>query len=280
MLAEKLLSWLDGDKAIVPDIGIKLTNKCSLNCKHCIDRIPYLPNTDVPIETVKHDLDILLDNAVYVGMITFVSGEVLVYPHLDEVLKIVVESPKVHKVIINTNGTVLPCEASVPYLKSPKCSIYISDYGDIVKMARAVDFYERNDIDILIRTEMKWKPYGAYPEKKGMSVDDLKKMFASCSIASTCPPLMTGGKAAICGIAEKFRELGAYTGTRDFFDLSEKGKFKENYYRMMSIDYMECCDMCDIVELGNSTEYITAGEQIDPKKQWHRSNYTISKRYE
>ena len=79
---------------------------------------------------------------------------------------------------------------------------------------------------------------------------------------------------------KKFRELGAYTGTRDFFDLSREGKFKENYYRMMSIDYMECCDMCDIVELGNSTEYVTAGEQIDPKKQWHRSSYTISKRYE
>ena len=49
---------------------------------------------------------------------------------------------------------------------------------------------------------------------------------------------------------------------------------------MMDIEYMECCDMCDIVELGNSTEYVTAGEQIDQKKQWHRSGYTISKRYE
>ena len=280
MLAEKLLSWLDGEKAIVPDIGIKLTNKCSLNCKHCIDRIPYLPNTDVPIETVKRDLEILLDNAVYVGLLTFVSGEVLVYPHLAEVLKIAVESPKVHKILINTNGTVLPRESSVPYLKSPKCSIYISDYGDLVKMARAVDFYERNGIDILVRTEMKWKPYSAYPEKRGKDIGALKKMFASCSIANACPPLMSDGRAAICGIAEKFRELGAYTGTRDFFDLSREGKFKENYYRMMSIDYMECCDMCDIVELGNSTEYVTAGEQIDPKKQWHRSSYTISKRYE
>ena len=280
-LAEKLLAWLDNEKAIVTSIGIKLTNKCSLNCKHCVDRVPYMQHKwDVPLDTVRRDLALVLDNAVYVGMVTFVTGEVFLYPYLDEVLRIVTDSPKIHQIMINTNGTVLPSSTAVPYLQSPKCIINISDYGDIVRMARAVDFYERNHINFDIRTEMKWKPYGAYPKRQGKSIDELKKLFASCALAIACPPLMSDGKVSFCGLPDKFRELGAYDGTRDFVDLSEKGKFKENFYRMMDTDYMECCDMCDVATLGNSTEYVTAGEQIDSKKQWHRSGCTIVKRYE
>ena len=277
-LSAKLLSWLDAEQAIVPEIGIKLTQKCTLSCKHCMDRIPFLPQEDVPLDVVLHDLELLLKHALYIGELTFVTGEVLIYPYLPEVLELAVRSPKVHRIMINTNGTVIPNEKAMPFLQSPKCIINISDYGNLVKMAKAVDFYERTGINFTVRTEMKWKPYGAYPVRQGLNIESLREIFATCSVANGCPPMMSDGKFYICGIAEKFHALGECCSPRDYVDLSGKGTFKENYNRMMNEDYLECCDMCDIAAYGNSTEFVVAGMQNDPGRQWHRSAYTIAKR--
>ena len=145
-------------------------------------------------------------------------------------------------------------------------------------MAKAVDFYERNGINFTVRTEMKWKPYGAYPARHGMNGEKLKAVFSTCSVANACPPIMSDGKFYICGIAEKFHVLGECRSKKDYMDLTENGMFKENYNKMMNIDYLDCCDMCDTAVYDNSEEYVEAGEQVDSSKQWRKSNYTISKR--
>lgn len=272
--------WLAGDTAIIPEIGIKLTHRCTLSCKNCLDRVPFLPKTDVPLDEVMRDIELLDKNAVYIGRLLFITGEVLIYPHFDKVLAAVIDHPKIHEIMINTNGTVRPSDAAVPYLQNRKCKIYISDYGDIVSMAKAVDYYERNDIDFAIRAEMKWKSIGHYPKSRGLSVDELKKEYASCGVGNSCPPILTQGKIFPCGVSSLFYALGEYRGTRDYADMHglSGAEFKEKFYNIMNMDYLESCDMCDVSVNGSSVENVDPGEQKDPKRQWHRSRYTIIER--
>lgn len=279
-LVDKLFSWLKNDLTVVPEMGMKLTQKCTLNCRNCIDRVPFMEKKDVPFDMVDKDLDLLIENCDDIGRLTFVTGETLVYPQLAKVLEKTVNNPKLHQIFFNTNGTVLPSDACVPYLQSEKCLIHISDYGDIVRMARAVDFYERHDIAFFISSEMTWKNVGRYPKARHLDVEHLKKEYASCGVGNACPPIFTDGKLFPCAIACWFHGMGEYKGTRDYAELKNisKEEFRHRLYTIMDTDYLESCDMCDVSVYGNLPQNIDAGVQIDSKKQWHRSKYTICPR--
>lgn len=281
-LVDKLRSWLRTDLTILPEIALKLTNKCTLNCRNCIDRVPFMEKRDVPFAEVEKDLNLLIENSAYIGRLTFITGETLVYPHLKQVLEMIVDNSKVKQIFFNTNGTVLPAQAVVPYLQSKKCLIHISDYGDIVRMARAVDFYERNEIEFFISSEMKWKDVGRYPKQRNLDVELLKREYEACGVGNACPPVLSSGKLFPCAIACWFYELGEYKGTKDYAELRNlpKEEFKRKLYEIIDTDYLECCDMCDVSVYGNLPENIDAGIQIDTSKQWHRSKYTICPRIE
>ena len=272
------------NEVIIPNIAFKVTTKCTLKCKNCIDLVPYLNQKDVPVEDVLDDIKMILDNVSKIYFVHLVTGETLLYPYLDQVLKRLVESDKVKEIGITTNGTVLPFNKNaIQYLQNPKVEVGVSDYGDIKGISRIVDFCERNKIKVTVVEQQKWMDAGKYPKNRDKSNEELKYEFEHCYLVQDCPKLIAGSRLYACGKTEKFVELGEYKGTHDYSILSSFSgiEIKRKIYEMYFCNYLESCDMCDTfstaITNGNKN-WVVAGKQREGFKQIERSRFTLHKR--
>lgn len=281
-LTKTLYSWMEKDQCIMPFIDIKLTQKCTLNCRHCSSLMSSLKRKNIDkhqeLDMILKDIEILDRNCLYIGTVALSTGEVLAYPHLKEVLDVLVNNEKIHEVTIITNATVLPAGSVIPLLKNRKVSLYISDYRNIVQMAKVVEFYEKNDIDFEIFTGLQWKAMESYPVRQNLDSAELVKRFNDCGIINLCPPGIRNGKIFACGFTDIFQNLGECVSSKDYIDVSNctATEFKKMFYELLDIDYLDSCDMCPYANGGD--RFVDAGVQIDEKKRWHRSNYMIVKR--
>ncbi len=270
---------IKSNNVIIPSIGFKVTTKCTLKCKNCIDLVPYLKHRDIPVEIVLNDIGLILDNVSKIYFVHLVTGETLLYPYLDQILKKLVE-----KIGITTNGTTLPYNKNaIQYLQSPKVEVGVSDYGDIMGITRIVDFCEKNLIKVTVVEQQKWMDTGRYPEKRNKSAKDLKYEFDHCYLVQDCPKIIANGKLYACGKTEKFVDLGEYKDTHDYSDLTVYSgiELKKKIYEMYFCDYLESCDMCDTFSdaiTGGNKNWVLAGKQKEGFKQIERSSFTLHKR--
>jgi hypothetical protein len=99
--------------------------------------------------------------------------------HLVDELKL---SPKIKKIHLVTNGTMIPDQSLVSCLRDPKVYIRISDYGRLsFKKQELIDFCIKNKISyrILPMTNQAWMDSGP-PLKRGRSAGELQELYKAC----------------------------------------------------------------------------------------------------
>lgn len=96
---------------IMEHLGVRVTTYCNLNCKDCADLIPYTKSCHYDYALFLEDIQKVLEAVDGIHEILLGGGEIFLYPHMNEVIECFLNSPKVGKVIIVTNGTIMPSEA-------------------------------------------------------------------------------------------------------------------------------------------------------------------------
>ena len=168
---------------------VLVTEKCSLNCSHCN---MFMPHYEFPVhmelDTIISDIDSYFKIVDYVSVFHLVGGEPFLYPNIENVIKHILENyiTKIDKLIITTNGTILPKDAIIQLLKDNDVILSVSDYSDKLefiksKITKVLDVYKNNNINHYVRNEIEWYDFGDLRVSKKLPTDELIKHFDSCT---------------------------------------------------------------------------------------------------
>jgi hypothetical protein len=177
------------NKVHIYQTDVLVTEKCTLNCSHCN---MFMPHFEAPIHrelnTIISDIDSFFNIVDYVSVFHLVGGEPFLYPNIEGVVRHIVDNyvDRIDKLIITTNGTILPKQSMIEVLKSNPIILSVSDYTDKLenikkKVVKVLDTYKENNVNHYVRTEIEWYDFGDLRIKGGRTTEQLINHFDSCT---------------------------------------------------------------------------------------------------
>lgn len=257
------LSYYFHRERYFPNFELLLSRACPFDCKCCIHFIPeYESNQEEPAERVIADMQKLLLAVERIDELVISGGDAFLYPKLETVVRYLITSEKIGRVVIVSSGDVSPSEKIVQMLPDKRILIKVDNYGDYSKK---IDEFvslpiESIRIDGIYDT---WLDFGN--EKcRNRSEKELERQYASCKSERYC---MLNGKIYACPRSAHGANLGYFTtGANETVDLRTitnskelLGKIKE----LRRIRYLNACNHCN----GATEDFKTYSQDIRFKAQ-------------
>jgi organic radical activating enzyme len=177
------------NKVHIFQTDVLVTERCTLACSHCNMFMPHFesPNHRT-LDILKSDIDLFFSKVDYVSVFHLVGGEPFLNPNIENIIRHVVSNytSKIDKLIITTNGTILPKQSTLDLLKSSDVILSVSDYTDKLeniktKVLKVIETFKSQNINHYVRTEIEWYDFGDLRIKKNLPTDELIKHFDSCT---------------------------------------------------------------------------------------------------
>jgi|WetSurMetagenome_2_1015567.scaffolds.fasta_scaffold00092_22 organic radical activating enzyme len=266
--------YLNPDRLFMRSVDIIITERCSLKCRDCSNLMQYYQDPkDCDIEEVMRTIDIFCSLADQVNEFRIIGGEPFMNRNIHLVMKRLINEPKVRKIVIYTNGTIVPKGEQLESLKHEKTLLMITDYGRLSgKLSDLTQSLDRNDIAYYVVKAQGWSACSGIG-RHHRSVDEQKEVFRNCCAKNTLT--LTKGKLFRCPFSANADSLRAVPDFRtdyvDFFRESPErmdiaGKKREIREFLMGKEFLETCDYCNgrpfgaseiqpAVQIGTPLEY-------------------------
>ena len=177
------------NKVHIYQTDVLVTEKCTLNCSHCN---MFMPHFEAPIhrdfKTITDDIDSFFNTVDYVSIFHLVGGEPFLYPNIENVVRHIITNyiHKIDKLIITTNGTILPKNSMLELLKINDVILSVSDYTDKLenikgKVLKVLDTFKTKNINHYVRNEIEWYDFGDLRVKGNYTTEQLINHFDSCT---------------------------------------------------------------------------------------------------
>jgi len=264
-LMEKEKFALREDTVVLPQVTFVITNKCTLQCKHCNMLIPYVKKDFfVTLEDSKAQVTQFLAGVDEIFLFSLIGGEVMLHPQFDKILEFVLNQEKIYRVMVTINATIIPTESVVKLLKNRKVIVYISDYRiqdeNILKIK---DLFTQHDIKFAVKTDWQWVDFGD-ATNRNKDQDLLKYEYLQCLVSTFCRTLYNN-KFFVCTRAAIMQEhhIGKYSAENEYIDLKDYNSpeaLREKIKAFILLESAEACNYCE----GSiaKPEFIIAGEQL------------------
>ncbi|MDR0614075.1 MAG: radical SAM protein [Dysgonamonadaceae bacterium] len=265
-------------KIYIPNIGISLTTRCTLKCRHCDHYIPTIEekyHEILAFDSFKTQLDNLLVNADNLFELRLLGGEPLLNRNTAQMLLYSLEHPKIERVELVTNGTLDISDEIVDILKRfpKKSSVYLSNYTaneSLIPLLKTDSIAEKliaNGITLNFDRNLLWSKTEQI-QRHFRSAAMNKRYFMECLKLTHCMNIR-GGKLFICPRAATFslRDLyrrffppaPALQENKEYINLSQPVE-KWQFLEFFGNDFFNACDYCS-----NVSE--VAGEKMIPALQ-------------
>ena len=236
-------------KIALPYIEMPLTVRCTLRCVKCANLMQYYKHCwDMPYEDALRYIDILLDTADKIYQYGLIGGEPFLYPNLAGIVECLCTCGKVEKILILTNGTVVPKdEALLCALHNKKVSVRISDYGEKSRRLKEMTaLFDEREICYKVENMVEnWYDFGNL-HVRGRNEEQLSRQFQMCS--STCTSYLNGRLHA-CPRSGHGMDLGLIPDrTGDYADLAnliDRKQRRVEVRRFLNQKYITACDYCN-----------------------------------
>jgi len=213
----------DDHGIILPNIGLTITDVCTLRCKDCMALMPYYKTPKkAQAEMVYASFDKLLSIVEEIGSVALIGGEPLTnQPLINEILLRYGNHKKIGAFYIVTNGTILPDEKCLAVLKKTNTIVFFSNYGMLSqKMDAAIKIMEENNISYDVQNEMRapWYMQGELRNyKRALEAD--QQLYYACNLKKGCSRL-SHGEFHLCDRSSSGTYLGAVPKVKgDYIDL-------------------------------------------------------------
>ncbi len=245
--------YLNPDKLFLRSVDIIITERCSLKCKDCSNLMQYYQK---PINCTYQELMQAIDGFCAlideVNEFRVIGGEPFMNKEIHLIIKRLIDEPKVRKIVIYTNGTIVPKEVQIEYLKSSKVLIFITDYGVLSrKLNLLTQILQQNYISFYARKAQGWTDC-AKIMRHDRNIEQQKKIFENCCAKNTFT--LSKGKLYICPFSANADRLQAVPGfENDYIDLFQSPRGAMDIYEMkkkirtflLEKDFLETCDYCN-----------------------------------
>lgn len=170
-----------GNSFLIERLFFLITNKCTLNCLNCDAYIPYHTEHQVDsLDLVIESYEKVMAACGYVEWVNLLGGEPLLHPDIADITKFFANDDRCGKVVIISNGTIMPHDNLIEVLKSPRCALRISDYGGLSKHKNdIIDLCKRERIQLEVTNYQFWDKLPLIQDTKALP-EQLDKKYDSC----------------------------------------------------------------------------------------------------
>ncbi len=226
----------------IKTLDVVVTERCSLRCLNCSNLMQYYKKPrDCSINLLLNSLNKFMQNVDELYEARVLGGEPFIYKELPLVIKRLASYDNCSKIIIFTNGTIVPKDVS--YLKDKKVSVMISDYGTLSRnKVSLMKLLEKMKIPFVLEKVDIWQDCAKIKYRK-RSKDKLKQIFGNCCVYDVLTLLH--GKLYRCPFAAHAENLEAIS-TEEHIDLIEETQLKDKIRNLSSCkDFIQACQYCN-----------------------------------
>lgn len=255
-------SYLSPDKLFMRSVDIIITERCSLKCRDCSNLMQYYKKPqDCDIDEIMRSIDAFCAFVDEVNEFRIIGGEPFMNKEIHLIINKLVDEPKVRKIVIYTNGTIIPKEDQIEYLKNNKVLFIITDYGALSKKLNILtQLLEQNNIAFYILKVQGWSDCSKIM-RHHRNPEQQEKLFTDCCAKNLIT--LSNGKLYRCPFAANAARLQAvpdfeddyinlFQAPIDSIDIYEMKKKIRKF--LLEKDFLETCDYCNGRPLGTPAE--------------------------
>ncbi len=245
--------YLSPDKLFLRSIDLIITERCSLKCKDCSNLMQYYEKPkDCDTDMLLKSIDAFCAVIDEVMDFRVIGGDAFMNKEWYKIVKRVTNEPKVKRVVLYTNGTLIPNEKYVPYLINSKVLVIITDYGVLSRQLEALkQLLEKNKIAYYVLKITDWLDCATVtPHNRG---DERNRQLYKICCAKNMATL-SDGKLFRCPYAANAARLSAVPDYKsDYIDifqetpdaagiLATKNRIRDF---ILHKDFLQTCDYCN-----------------------------------
>lgn len=254
-------------KNIIHVLEFIVSRTCTLECKECgqqVGRIKHeFPEKYIvyPLERIKKDIDIMMDNVDKVGTFSIIGGEPFSHPQLDEIIQHCLTKKNVAIISVTTNGICNMTEEMLQHMKNPRVKINFSDYTEALSENQKQLFHK--NVALVKKCGLNCNvgvPVWAAVKDIVEANPEIEEQHYMQE-KHECPfgPSISNGRFFACPVTEQYYQLEEVDVSKDSFLLSETDDIGDKIYEMLNRPYYETCKH----RCGNKL----VGEQVQPGVQ-------------
>lgn len=257
-------------------IGVFATERCTLRCKHCAVRIPYIENPKhMPASVMIESFDSLFAQADFVNNFFFSGGEAAMNPETHVALGYFIDNyiDKVNEIHFLTNGYSKVSGELLKLLKHPKVCVHWTNYIDAIEDERIKGAIKRNvnglisqGVRVLESNYDHWVDFGFRALNGLTDENDLINLYNGCGINDSCLSIQNQSMYACAngrfGLARvNVDEAPFVMPMESDGDERYKHKLLEYSHGFSDTGYLEACKYCYGSQTINKTKLVP-GEQL------------------
>lgn len=260
------------NKINVLKTDISLTSLCTLNCKKCMQFLPYWKSDrkkENSLEKIKNDIDIYFKCVDYLFDLDIVGGEPFLYRDLKDFIIYIGENyrTRIGYVGFITNGMIIPEDEVLELLHRYSINVSISDYSETVGYNYKIELLcaklNEYQISYMRNRHIDWFDFG-FPEERYYYEGEAAMSHMQC--CNTICHTLDDKKLFYCGLEWSAQKGGLYPiEEKAYVDLEkiERGENDRSDILEMLIGnieggYMEFCKVCGGFGIDNNNHVETA----------------------
>jgi hypothetical protein len=245
-------AYLHPDGLFLRSVDIVITERCSLKCRDCSNLMQYYARpVNRSLDEIMRSIDGLCAVADEVNEVRLIGGEPFMNKDIYPIMQRLLEEPRVHRIVIFTNGSVVPPVHWDTLLRDPKLFFVITDYGGLVKNTELfVSRLREIGAAYYVQPPNNWTACSSI-EPHGRSGEAQAQLFSRCCAKYLFT--MLDGKFYRCPFVAHVDNLGATPQyaedsvlLSDWDGSEEKRKTLREMMRQYigKISFLQSCDFC------------------------------------
>lgn len=246
-------NYINPDYLFLQSVDLIITERCSMKCKDCSNLMQYYEKPEnADLDELLRTIEVFCSYMDEVYEFRIIGGEPFMNKELHLVVDKLIKEPKVKRIVIYTNGTILPREDQIASLQNSKVSLYITDYGELSRnLDRLNQKLQQSGIAFYVQKAQGWTDCSSL-ERHHRTIEEGREVFKQCCAKNLAT--LSDGKLYRCPFAANGTRLKAIPDFEgDYINFLEMplntAGHTEMKKRLRSFltekNYIEACDYCN-----------------------------------
>lgn len=182
---EAVKSSENTEKLVLGHLELVVTEKCTLKCRDCANLMQYYKTPEnIEFKSYSSAFAKFMNVIDRISELRILGGEPFISKDITDIIESCTRLDKIGKIVIYTNGTVIPNQNTMDALKNDKVAVHISDYNvpnnKIEKLSAEL---KAQGIKYFIRSYDSWNDLGNL-EKRDHTNYEIKELYKNCVMAN------------------------------------------------------------------------------------------------
>jgi hypothetical protein len=260
--------YLHPDRLFLRSVDVIITERCSLKCRDCSNLMQYYANPrHCDLSLVLRSLDALFAIAAEIMDVRVIGGDAFMNRDWTALVAKLADEDRARRVVLYTNGTIVPPAADLPVLRQKKVLVIVTDYGPLShKLAELQRVFRGYGIAYHVLKVDDWLDCATIAQH-GRPVAANRELYRNCCAKNMLT--LSDGKLFRCPYAANAARLAAVPDfPDDYVDLLAepldqepvRDKVRQRVHDYLhTLDYLRTCDYCNGRPL--------AGKEVPPAIQ-------------